>query len=63
MTTARSTPTPCRTRTRPLPAVRVTVGDAGKTVDKGGEITVGEVTVTLRKADRGDHYAELHVNR
>ncbi|MFJ7248689.1 hypothetical protein ACIQWA_29245 [Kitasatospora sp. NPDC098652] len=41
----------------------VTVGGDRKTVDKDSESTVGGVKVTLRKADKGDHYAELHVNR
>ncbi|MFH9348417.1 hypothetical protein [Kitasatospora sp. NPDC017646] len=41
----------------------VTIGGEKKTVDKGSETTVGGVKVTLRKADKGDHYTELHVNR
>ncbi|MFD7452290.1 hypothetical protein [Kitasatospora sp. NPDC059827] len=41
----------------------VTIGGDKKTVDKDSESTVGGVKVTLRKADKGDHYAELHVNR
>ncbi|MBO1414843.1 hypothetical protein [Streptomyces sp. FH025] len=41
----------------------VTVGDDRKTVDKGTEAAVGRVKVTLRKADKGDHFAELRVTR
>ncbi|MFF3003883.1 hypothetical protein ACFVTF_13855 [Kitasatospora sp. NPDC057940] len=41
----------------------VAVGDERKTVGKGAETAVGAAKVTLRKADKGDRYAELHVTR
>ncbi|MFD8706094.1 hypothetical protein ACFV1W_26405 [Kitasatospora sp. NPDC059648] len=41
----------------------VTIGGEKKTADKGSEATVGGVKVTLRKADKGDHYAELRLSR
>ncbi|MFJ9695043.1 hypothetical protein [Kitasatospora sp. NPDC101183] len=41
----------------------VKIGDDRKTVDKGKEGTVGGVKVILRKSDKEDHFAELHVSR
>ncbi|MEV8325010.1 hypothetical protein [Kitasatospora sp. NPDC056731] len=41
--------------------VEVAVGDERKTVGKDAETAVGAAKVTLRKADKGDRYAELHV--
>ncbi|MFI6155758.1 hypothetical protein ACIBCA_24090 [Kitasatospora sp. NPDC051170] len=38
-------------------------GRTRPTVDKGKEAFVGGVKVTLRKSDKEDHFAELHVNR
>ncbi|MEV7771764.1 hypothetical protein [Kitasatospora sp. NPDC086791] len=41
----------------------VTIGDTGKTVDKESETAVGNVKVTVRKADEDEHFAEIHVER
>ncbi|MFI2611046.1 hypothetical protein [Kitasatospora sp. NPDC018619] len=44
-------------------SAEVTIGDSRRTAAKGTETSVGGVRVTLRKANRGDHYAEVHVER
>ncbi|MFI8456402.1 hypothetical protein [Kitasatospora sp. NPDC085464] len=44
-------------------SAEVTIGDNKKTVDKDAETDVGTVRVTIRKADKGDHFAEVHVER
>lgn len=44
-------------------SAEVAVGDQRKTAGTDSETSVGGVRVTLRKADRDDHYAELHVER
>ncbi|MFF7988523.1 hypothetical protein ACFZDG_01875 [Kitasatospora xanthocidica] len=41
----------------------VTIGDNKKTVSKDSETAVGNVRVTIRKSDRSDHFAEVHVER
>ncbi|MBV2153713.1 hypothetical protein [Kitasatospora sp. SUK 42] len=41
----------------------VTIGTDRKTVDKDIEAAVGGIKVTLRKADKGTHFAELRVTR
>ncbi|MFJ6616356.1 hypothetical protein ACIQOW_02085 [Kitasatospora sp. NPDC091335] len=44
-------------------SAEVTIGEDRKTVTKDSQTSVGNVKVTLRKADKGDHYAEVHVER
>ncbi|MFF4378883.1 hypothetical protein [Kitasatospora sp. NPDC001547] len=44
-------------------SAEVTIGDDRKTATKDSETTVGSARVTLRKTNKGDHYAEVHVER
>ncbi|MFF2543339.1 hypothetical protein ACFVUY_12320 [Kitasatospora sp. NPDC058063] len=44
-------------------SAEVTVGDDRKTATKDSETSVGGVRITLRKTNKDDHYAEVHIER
>ncbi|MGW3072205.1 hypothetical protein [Kitasatospora sp. NPDC001132] len=44
-------------------SAEVTIGDRKKTAAMDSETSVNSVRITLRKANKADHYAELHVER
>ncbi|MFG2916490.1 hypothetical protein ACGF0D_26825 [Kitasatospora sp. NPDC048298] len=44
-------------------SAEVTIGDRKKTAAMDSETSVNSVRITLRKVNKADHYAELHVER